>query len=191
MALGFYFDVNMCIGCRTCQVACKDRNNLKPGIIFRRVRTFETGHYPAAEAYNYSGSCNHCQEAGCVKGCPSGAMYHAEAGTVQHDRNKCLGCGYCTWNCPYGVPQLDEDAGIVDKCDSCKPLRDAGGNPVCVDACLMRCLEFGDLDELRAKYGNDLVRALPILPSEALTNPNIAIKPKACVFSTDVREFNQ
>ena len=134
MALGFFFDVTMCIGCRTCQVACKDRNGLKVGIVFRRVRSFETGHYPEALSYNYSGSCNHCKDARCVKGCPSGAMYHAEDGTVQHDRQKCLGCGYCTWNCPYGVPQLDEEAGIVGKCDSCKPLRDAGKNPVCVDA---------------------------------------------------------
>ncbi|MEN6474179.1 MAG: 4Fe-4S dicluster domain-containing protein [Syntrophaceae bacterium] len=190
MALGFFFDVTMCIGCRTCQVACKDRNGLKVGIVFRRVRSFETGHYPEALSYNYSGSCNHCKDARCVKGCPSGAMYHAEDGTVQHDRQKCLGCGYCTWNCPYGVPQLDEEAGIVGKCDSCKPLRDAGKNPVCVDACLMRCLEFGDLDELASRHGKNLVRELPILPSPALTNPCVAIKPKTCAFSADVREVD-
>ncbi|MEA5021611.1 Anaerobic dimethyl sulfoxide reductase chain B [bioreactor metagenome] len=184
MALGFYFDVNKCIGCRTCQVACKDRNRLDVGILFRRVKSYETGAYPAARVYHYSGACNHCQEAKCVQGCPTGALHFADDGTVQHDRKKCVGCKYCTWNCPYSVPQFIEEAGVIGKCDSCKDLRDAGDNPVCVDACLMRCLEFGDLDQLAAKHGAaHLVKELPVLPSAQVTNPSLLINPRK--FSLD------
>jgi len=189
MALGFYFDVNMCIGCRTCQIACKDKNDLDVGPIFRRVHTFETGSYPEARSYNYSGACNHCTDAKCVAGCPTGAMYYANDGTVQHDDKKCIGCRYCTWNCPYGAPQYIEDKGIVGKCDSCKELRDGGGNPACVDACLMRCLHFGDIDELRAEYGPDLVREIPILPASNITNPSLLVNPKPCSLAENYREM--
>lgn len=186
--LGFYFDMEACIGCRTCQIACKDKNNLDVGVLFRRVRSFETGVYPQPNAFNYSGACNHCSEAKCVKGCPTGAMYHAEDGTVQHDNDKCIGCRYCIWNCPYGAPQYIEEKGVVMKCDSCKDLRDAGQNPACVDACLMRCLDFGEIDKLKAKYGPDLVKELPILPSSAITNPNVLIKPKDCALQRGCKE---
>jgi len=116
-------------------------------------------------------------------------MYYANDGTVQHDDKKCIGCRYCTWNCPYGAPQYIEDNGIVGKCDSCKELRDAGGNPVCVDACLMRCLDFGDLDELREKYGPDLVQELPILPASNITNPSLLVNPKPCSLAENYREM--
>ncbi|WP_019850294.1 4Fe-4S dicluster domain-containing protein [Desulfitobacterium sp. PCE1] len=185
---GFYFDMEACIGCRTCQIACKDKNNNDIGVLYRRVKNFETGVYPQPDAFNYSSSCNHCAEAKCVKGCPTGAMHYAEDGTVQHDKDKCIGCKYCIWNCPYGAPQFIEESGIVGKCDSCKGLRDSGENPACVDACIMRCLEFGDLDELKAKYGDRFVQELPILPSAKLTNPSVLIKPKDCALDSNSRE---
>lgn len=188
MALGFYFDVNMCIGCRTCQVACKDRNRLDVGILFRKVRSYETNVYPDATMYHYSGACNHCEEAKCVKGCPTGAMHFTADGTVQHDRSKCVGCKYCIWNCPYSVPQFIEETGVVGKCDSCKDLRDAGQNPACVDSCIMRCLDFGEIDQLKAKYGPDLVNKLPILPAADITNPHVLIKPKSCSMQRGFRE---
>jgi anaerobic dimethyl sulfoxide reductase subunit B len=189
MRLGFYFDVNACSGCRTCQVACKDRNGLQPGLIFRRVRSYETGRYPEAQSYHYSGSCNHCADARCVKGCPSGAMHYGDDGTVQHDRDKCIGCQYCVLNCPYDVPVLNEETGVIGKCDSCKELRAAGKNPVCVDACPMRCLDFGDLDELAAKYGKGLVSEMPILPAAAETRPSLAINPKKCALNIRFKEI--
>ncbi|MEM5817840.1 MAG: 4Fe-4S dicluster domain-containing protein [Desulfitobacterium hafniense] len=186
--LGFYFDMEACVGCRTCQIACKDKNNNTIGILYRRVRHFETGVYPRPDGFNYSSACNHCAEAKCVKGCPTGAMHYAEDGTVQHDKNKCIGCKYCIWNCPYGAPQFLEESGIVGKCDSCKELRDQGGNPACVDACIMRCLEFGDLDELKAKHGADLVQELSILPDAKVTNPSVLIKPRSCAMDANPRE---
>lgn len=180
MSLGFYFDVNMCIGCHTCQAACIDKNNLEAGTNFRKVRSFETGVYPNAKRYHYSGACNHCTDAKCVKGCPTSAMHYAEDGTVQHDKDKCIGCKYCVWNCPYDAPQFIEAIGQVSKCNSCKDLRDAGQNPACVDACVMRCLDFGDLDKLVAKYGQKYVKDLPIMPSSSITKPSVIINPKEC-----------
>lgn len=185
---GFYFDMTSCIGCRTCQIACKDKNDLKVGTIFRQARTFETGVYPTPGVYHYSSSCNHCEHPKCVEGCPTGAMHVDEVdGTVQPDLTKCIGCRYCTWACPYGVPQFIKELGKVRKCDGCKDLRDKGGNPVCVEACPMRALEWGDIDELKAKHGNDTTRDLPILPKSSVTNPTLAIKAKPVALQKDFR----
>ena len=185
---GFYFDMTSCIGCRTCQIACKDKNNLDTGIVFRKVITFETGVYPAPGVYHYSSTCNHCENPKCVEGCPTGAMYIAEDKTVQHNPDKCIGCQYCTWNCPYGVPQYNAKIGKVSKCNACKDLTDRGQNPACVDACIMRCLHFGDLDELEKLYGGGTISELPILPPASETNPSIRIKPKAIALNKNFRE---
>lgn len=186
--MGFYFDMEACIGCRTCQIACKDKNNLDVGVSFRQVKSFEIGVYPKPGSFCYSGACNHCSDAKCIKGCPTGAMYYAKDGTVQHDKDKCIGCQYCVWNCPYGAPKFIEKSGVIGKCDSCKDLRDKGENPACVDACVMRCLKFGDLDELEAQYGPGLVKELPILPKSSVTNPSILIKPKDAGLHSNFKE---
>lgn len=177
MTLGFYFDQSSCSGCRACQTACKDRNNLMVGQLYRKVSTYQTGSYPDARLYHYSATCNHCDRPLCVANCPKGAMYKDDDGTVQHDDSLCIGCGTCVEACPYGVPILLEDKGIAGKCDACKPYTDAGHKPVCVDACNMRCLDFGDIDELRAKYGEDAVVAIPC-HSDGETGPNTLITPK-------------
>lgn len=177
--LGFYYDAEMCTGCKTCQVACKDKNRLDVGTIFRKVTDYEIGEYPDARWYHLSIACNHCEHPACVAACPTGAMYIADDGTVLHDDALCDGCQNCVNICPYGQPKFIEEKGIVGKCDSCYAIRHAGGNPVCVDACPLRALEFGDLDELRAKHeGEELTNALPILPDPELTNPSLLIHPK-------------
>jgi anaerobic dimethyl sulfoxide reductase subunit B (iron-sulfur subunit) len=109
-------------------------------------------------------------------------------GTVQHDDELCIGCGTCVRTCPYSVPVLLLEKNIAGKCDACKPFRDAGMNPVCVDACIMRCLDFGDLDDLKEKYGSDLVNELPILPSADATNPSLQIRAKESALNTEFRE---
>lgn len=185
---GFYFNMTACVGCRTCQIACKDKNNLKVGTIFRQARTYETGVFPTPGVYHYSSTCNHCTNPKCVEGCPTGAMHIDADLTVQHDKAKCIGCRYCTWACPYGVPQFIEEIGKVSKCDSCKELRDKGENPACVDACFMRALEWGDLEELKAKHGNDTIRDLPILPSSSVTNPSVIIKPRVVALQKDFQK---
>lgn len=183
--LGFYFNEAACSGCRACQVACKDRNDLPVGTFYRHVTSYQTGAYPQASIYHHSATCNHCETPACVVNCPTGAMQKSDDGTVVHDDSACIGCQTCVRSCPYEVPQFFEEQAIVGKCDSCRSQRDAGRNPVCVDACCMRALDFGDLDELAAKYGDGLVRDMPYLPSSEETNPSTLIAPKEAALATD------
>lgn len=180
MSLGFYVDLTRCIGCHTCQVACKDRHDLQSvGPRPRRVTTYECGTYPEVGLFHTVVSCNHCENPACVAGCPTGAMHKAEDGTVQYDDSRCVVCRNCMIVCPYGAPQYDEDAKCIVKCDTCVPLREAGMNPVCVDACPMRAIEFGDIDELRAAHEGELVSEIPALPEAGITNPNLLLKVPA------------
>ncbi|OUO89093.1 4Fe-4S ferredoxin [Gordonibacter urolithinfaciens] len=189
MSLGFYVDLQRCIGCRTCQVACKDRRDLQSaGPRPRRVDSFECGTYPDVSLFHLALSCNHCDEPACVAGCPTAALHKADDGTVQYDADRCVVCRNCMTVCPYGAPQHDEDANLIAKCDACKALRDAGRNPVCVDACPMRAIEFGELDELRAAHGDDLTSELPVLPSADVTHPNLLLRPSAGALREDFRE---
>ena len=187
--LGFYFDQTRCIGCRTCQISCKDRNDLTVGVLYRRVASFDTGEGPTFGTYNYASTCNHCFTPACVANCPTGSMHKdLDDGTVQRNALLCIGCDACIIACPYSVPVMLEDKGIVGKCDSCKPFRDDGQNPVCVDACVMRALDFGDLADLEGKYGSGLVNELPILPSAQTTEPSVRIKPRSFALNPTFKE---
>lgn len=174
--LGFYFDARLCIACKTCQVACKDKNDLPAGSFFRKVSGCEIQEDGQPRQVHYSGACNHCAKPACVDACPTGAMLVMADGTVGNDKGKCIGCGACVWSCPYGAPHLNRQGGISQKCDSCADLREKGKSPACVDACLTHCLEFGDLDELREKYGPELARGLPGMPDAGLTDPSLLIE---------------
>ncbi len=174
---GFYFDMTTCIGCHACQIACRDRNNLyNLGEIFRHVTTTEGGKFPNPYYYNLSIACNHCAKPACVENCPTGAMYKdAETGLVLHDKEMCIGCGMCVQSCPYGEPVLMERDGktVSQKCDGCYTLVKKGENPVCVDACVMRCLKFGEYTDLVAEYGG--TADITILPDSSETVPSLLI----------------
>ena len=183
--LGFYFDSASCSGCKTCQVACKDKNNLAVGINWRRVYEVsggtweqkpEGGWIPRLSTYNLSIACNHCEDPSCVKACPTRALYkQTENGLVLIDPKKCVGCRYCEWACPYGALQYDEDLGIMTKCDFCKDYIEVGNPPSCVASCPMRALDFGELNTLREKYGST-GKVFP-MPETDLTKPALVIKP--------------
>lgn len=187
--LGFYFNMQACIGCRTCQIACKDKNDLPLGVFYRRVRSFEAGSFPEPSVFNFSAACNHCKSPGCVRACPTGAMYVAGDSTIQHDDELCIGCRSCMSMCPYDVPQFFERAGIVGKCNACIDLREMGENPACVDACVMRCLEYGDIEELRRRHASEnLVSELPFLPDPEITSPSLLVNPSPDVNRGEVVE---
>ena len=177
--MGFFYNQAACIGCKTCQIACKDKNALDLGMLFRRVTHYQVGRYPTARTYSFAATCNHCEEPACVEICPNEAMYASESdGTVQHDSRRCIGCQYCVNACPYGVPQYSAEEGLVCKCDACIQLRANGEQPACVAACPMRALEFGPVDELRAAHP-DAVSDIAILPSSEMTHPCTLIAPRA------------
>lgn len=175
MAKGFYFDMTTCVGCKACAIACKDRNNTETGVNFRIVKTYETGEFPNPGFYHYSSSCNHCEEPACVPVCPVGAMYKTEEGAVVVDQALCVGCLSCSKACPYKAPKFMKSIEKMGKCDSCYAQRQEGKNPACVDACMMRCLKFGEISEFK---GEKPVDELPMLPNADETKPNLAIKPK-------------
>ena len=174
--LGFLFDQTKCIGCNACQMACKDYHDLEAGLFYRRAVTVQTK--ADGRWMHYSGACNHCAEPACVKNCPTGAYYVRDDGTVGHQPEKCIGCGTCTWACPYGAPRLSARFGVSVKCTSCPELRAQDRQPACVDACLTHCLTFTDLDALPADEAAKLTDRLPILPAPALTRPSLLIKRK-------------
>ena len=93
---------------------------------------------------------------------------------MQHDDEACIGCQTCVNSCPYGAPQFIEENKIVQKCDTCRALRETGHEPVCVEACPMRAIEFGEMDDLRAAHP-DAVSELPCTEPAATTTPNILI----------------
>ena len=181
--LAFYFDSSACSGCKACQAACKDKNSLPVGVLWRHVYEVCGGGWTRIGdawtsdvfAYNISLSCNHCARPICVEVCPARAITKRADGIVLIDQDKCVGCQYCSWACPYGAPQYDAQRGRMTKCDFCADNIDAGRPPACVAACPLRALNFGPMDDLTAKYGS--TRSVYPLPETNLTEPAWLIKP--------------
>lgn len=180
----FYFNSSECIGCKACQVACKDKNNTPIGVMFRRVFHYGGGSWSNENgfftpnnifAYSVSTACQHCENPICVEVCPAAAITKRDDGVVLINQNLCIGCRYCEWACPYGAPQFNEAKGVMSKCDFCQDLLGQGQNPACVDICPMRCLDYGELDEMRAKYGN--FNEIEPLPVADITRPALVITP--------------
>jgi anaerobic dimethyl sulfoxide reductase subunit B (iron-sulfur subunit) len=182
--LAFYFDASACTGCKACQIACQDKWDLDATTRWRRVAEYSGGEWlPNADgtftqtvfAYYVSVACNHCEEPLCKEVCPAKAISKRDDGIVLIDRDKCIGCRYCQWACPYHGPQFDEDKGTMSKCTFCSDAIDRDEPPACVAACPSRALFFGELSELREKYGT--VSNLAPLPDADVTKPALVIKP--------------
>lgn len=185
--MGFYFDADNCIGCHCCQVACKDVNRLDVGQDFRHVTSYVSGSGWDVHMYHMSISCNHCDDPACANVCPTGAMHKdPETGLVLHDDGKCIGCRSCVMACPYGQPVMIDDLNVVHKCDACAGLRLQGEEPSCVASCPQRVLEFGDIEELRAKHPDaNLVADCVVLPDSSQTHPNLLMEIKECMLDED------
>jgi len=182
MQMGFYFNQTLCIDCRTCVVACKDWHDVPAGpASFIRMVTIEKGKYPDVSVHSMFVSCYHCAEPACVSSCPVGAITKRdEDGVVVVDRETCLGkdkCDLCRQACPYDTPQFGaEENAKMQKCDFCLDRLAENKKPICVDACPMRALEAGPIEELQAKYG-DIREAEGFVYSDELI-PSIVFRPK-------------
>lgn len=180
----FYFDSSQCSGCKTCQIACKDKHNHPVGLKWRNVYEVAGGDWESMgsnnwvsniHSYNISMACNHCQEPICMTKCPNKAIFKNEEGIVQIDPERCMGCKYCQWACPYGALHLDKSTGKMTKCNLCIDYLAEGKLPSCVAACPMRVLNVGELSELEEKYGSS--KNIFPLPSPIHTKPALVIKP--------------
>jgi anaerobic dimethyl sulfoxide reductase subunit B (iron-sulfur subunit) len=182
--LGFYYDSDRCTSCKSCIAACKDKNNTFLGVKYRSVVDFCTGTWEKSgtnyepnnvAVYAMSYSCMHCAVPACIAVCPVAAIIKRESdGVVFIEESLCIACGACITACPYSAPRTNQEKATVGKCDFCRSRIDNGENPACVDACLMRCIDWGDYAELQTKYGAPVT--VPPLP-EPTTGPSYVLKP--------------
>lgn len=146
-------DLNRCVGCLACAVACKAVNNVPIGSFWNKVlrigpnASIQGAQDAASYMYFLPVQCQHCADPECVKVCPTGASHKLEDGTVQIDKSKCIGCQFCAMSCPYGVRYLNEEERVVEKCTLCAQKITQGELPQCVTQCGGRARYFGDLEK--------------------------------------------
>jgi len=160
--MGFFTDVTVCIGCKACEVACKQWNDLpSDGGEFRKGGSYDNTGQLAANTWRHvrfvdlddgwqfmSDVCKHCTHAGCMDACPTGALIRTEFGTVVLQPDVCNGCGYCIPSCPFGVVDKDKIDGRAGKCTLCYDRLEDGLEPACAKACPTDSIHFGEYDDL-------------------------------------------
>jgi Fe-S-cluster-containing dehydrogenase component/DMSO reductase anchor subunit len=166
MADGFIFNHSRCVNCGACGAACTLENGwiIQP----RKVYTYNTDALMSLPVINLSLACNHCETAVCLDGCPSSSLYRDSfTSAVVIDENKCIGCRYCQWNCPYDAPKFDEYNRIIGKCNLCYSELIAGRLPACTTACPTGALIWGKIEPANEKL-------LTWLPDKNL-NPSLSL----------------
>jgi formate dehydrogenase iron-sulfur subunit len=169
---GFFTDTSVCIGCKACEVACKEWNQLPDkelgflgqsldntgelnGSTWRHVKFIDNvpdetmGEGNGRAFLIMSDVCKHCQHASCMDVCPTGAIIRTEFDTVFIQEDVCNGCRNCIAACPYDVIAIDEDENVAQKCTLCYDRLQGGLEPACAKACPTDSIQFGPLDELR------------------------------------------
>jgi formate dehydrogenase iron-sulfur subunit len=176
--MGFVTDTSVCIGCKACEVACKEWNGVPTAGLdllgmsydntgaltansWRHVAFIEQPRPPAPGTHEaertdlrwlmMSDVCKHCTHAACLDVCPTGSLFRTEFGTVVVQPDICNGCGYCVPACPYGVIDQREGDGRAWKCTLCYDRVGAGLTPACAQACPTESIQYGPVDELRER----------------------------------------
>ena len=168
--VGFFTDPTVCIGCKACEVACKEWNDVpEDGLTWTGHSYDNTGRLGASTWRHVkflevdrplgwmflSDVCKHCEHAGCLEACPTGAIFRTEISSVYVQDDICNGCGYCVVGCPFGVidrrPATQPGGGGAFKCTFCYDRQIAGLVPACAKACPTESIQFGPLEEMRAR----------------------------------------
>jgi formate dehydrogenase iron-sulfur subunit len=175
--VGFFTDTSICIGCKACEVACKEWNQVPEspqgftGMSFdntvalgsetwRHVAFIEQERDDSVRWLMSSDVCKHCTHAACLEVCPTGSLFRTEFGTVVVQEDICNGCGYCVPACPFGVIEKREADGRAWKCTLCYDRLKDDKKPACAQACPTQSIQFGPLDELRERAEARLVDLL-------------------------------
>ena len=172
--VGFFTDTSICIGCKACEVACKEWNDVpEDGLSFLGHSYDNTGQL-SADTWRHvafverpladsgvrwlmsSDVCKHCTSAACLEVCPTGSLFRTEFGTVVVQQDICNGCGYCVSACPFGVIDQRKGDGRVWKCTLCYDRVRGGQTPACAQACPTQSIQFGPLEELRERAAGRL-----------------------------------
>jgi len=165
---GFFTDTTLCIGCKACEVACKEWNQIPAdgynfagtsydntgalsGETWRHVAFIEQKRNDSVQWLMESDVCKHCTHAACLDVCPTGALIRTEFGTVVLQDDVCNGCAYCVPACPFGVITKREDNHRAAKCTMCYDRLKADESPACAKACPTHSIQYGDVDELRRR----------------------------------------
>jgi formate dehydrogenase iron-sulfur subunit len=173
-----YIDTTTCIGCKACEVACQEWNDLET-VPTQQVGTYHLIRFNEQE---FDGGivwlmrkdqCMHCEDPGCLAACPApGAIVQYENGIVDVNPEQCIGCGYCETGCPFDVPRFHARTGKMAKCTLCVDRTSVGLEPACIKACPTGCLQFGTKEAMVA-LGNSRVEQLKAngLAEAALYDP--------------------
>jgi len=176
----FLTDSTLCIGCKACEVACKEWNGVEEDGLdwtgfsydntgalgastWRHVKFVEQPPIPGlggnAEQTSWTFSsdvCKHCEEAGCLEACPTGSIVRTEFGGVLIQPDVCNGCGYCVTTCPFGVVERNHKDGRAFKCTFCYDRQKANLMPACAKVCPTESIQFGEIEELRTRADHRL-----------------------------------
>ncbi|MBV8455935.1 MAG: 4Fe-4S dicluster domain-containing protein [Acetobacteraceae bacterium] len=171
---GFFTDTTLCIGCKACEVACKEWNNLPADEIHLTGESFDNTSRLSSNTWRHvnfieravrddvqsafqsgwlmmSDVCKHCHNAPCLEACPTGALFRTEFDTVVVQQDICNGCGYCQPACPFGVVDINVQDGKAHKCTLCYDRLKGGLEPACAKSCPTDSIQFGELSELHAR----------------------------------------
>jgi formate dehydrogenase iron-sulfur subunit len=176
---GFFTDTTLCIGCKACEVACKEWNALPADDIGLTGQSYDNTGRLSATTWRHvafierisnaqgerattlqpfqshwlmmSDVCKHCSPAPCLEACPTGALFRTEFDTVVVQQDICNGCGYCVPACPFGVVEINQPDGKAHKCTLCYDRLKGGLEPACAKACPTDSIQFGELADLHAR----------------------------------------
>jgi formate dehydrogenase iron-sulfur subunit len=175
--VGFFTDTSICIGCKACEVACKEWNQVPEDGLVLTGMSYDNTQGLGADTWRHvafieqrkvrsdpssgqtsdfrwlmaSDVCKHCTHAACLDVCPTGSLFRTEFGTVVVQEDICNGCGYCIPACPYGVIDQRKGDGRAWKCTLCYDRLTVGMEPACAQACPTESIQFGPLEELRGR----------------------------------------
>lgn len=181
---GFLIDLRKCIGCQTCEVACKMENDVHVGVWRSWVKKVEKGKYPHTSRGFLPLLCNNCENPICVTVCPVRANRIRPDGIVTFDPHRCVGCRYCMASCPYEVRYIHPTKRIVEKCNWCHHRIDAGLQPACVEACPTGARVFGNLKDPESE-----IRKIMAKNDVAVIQPEMGTSPQVYYIGFDEEVF--